>query len=174
MVRRKILLDHKVYFPLRLIGEDFYWHFELWEHLHKVKMLNLNLYAYCHRQGSMTTRKNVFLPYLDYDKVFYYWKEQSKQYSATADAILGYLANVWVNRGYSFYRLSSTDESKALEILSRHADLLDHAITFRGKMTAVTLRIIGLRATVFLLGIYWRLRCRIKGVPYGEKALESC
>lgn len=174
MVRRQILLNNKIYFPLRLIGEDFYWHFELWEHLQTVKMLNLNLYAYCHRQGSMTTRKNVLAPYLDYDKVFYYWKARCQQGNITSGAIMGYLANVWVNRGYSFYKLKENERSKALEILSRHTDLLDHATTSRGKITAVLLRICGLKATVFLLGLYWRMRCRIKGVPSGEKMLNSC
>lgn len=174
MVRRQLLTDHQIYFPLRLIGEDFYWHFKLWEHLHTIKMLNLNLYAYCHRQGSLTTRKNVLAPYLDYDKVFYYWKERCQQGCVTSEAILGYLANVWVNRGYGFYKLRKEDEPKALEILNRHKDLLNYAITIRGKITAVLLHLCGLRATVSLLSIYWRLRCRIKGVPSGEKMLDAC
>lgn len=163
MVRRQLLLDHHVYFPLRLIGEDFYWHFLLWPHLRTVTMLNLNLYAYCHRQGSLTTRKNLLAPYLDYDKSFTYWKAQCRQDSPCAEAIMGYLANVWMNRGYRFYTLNCDEKPKALEILRKHADLLDYALTPKAKRTAKIMHFVGLRATVYLLGMYWRLRSQIKG-----------
>jgi glycosyltransferase involved in cell wall biosynthesis len=163
MVRRQLLLDHQIYFQLRLIGEDFYWHLELWQHLRTVKMLNLNLYAYCHRQGSMTTRKNLLAPYLDYDKLFTYWKERCQQNCPCSEAILGFLANVWINRGYVFYQLKAADKPEAFAILRKHVDLLDHAVTPKAKRTVKLLHLVGLRATVYVLGLYWRLRSRIKG-----------
>ena len=163
MVRRQLLTDYKIYFPLRLIGEDFYWHLELWQHLRTVKMLNLNLYAYCHRQGSMTTRKNLLAPYLDYDKVFTYWKERCQQGCTNAEAILAFLANIWINRGYVFYELKAADKPEAFSILRKHVDLLDHAATPKAKRTVKILHFVGLRATVYLLGLYWRMRSRIKG-----------
>lgn len=163
MVRRQLLTDYKIYFPLRLIGEDFYWHLELWQHLRTVKMLNLNLYAYCHRQGSITTQKKLLAPYLDYDKTFTYWKERCQQGCTNAESILSFLANIWINRGYRFYRLNASDKPKALEILRKHADLLDHAATRKAKRVKKLLHLVGLRITVYLLGLYWRLRSRIKG-----------
>lgn len=163
MVRRQLLTDNKIYFPHRLIGEDFYWHLELWQHLHTVKMLNLNLYAYCHRQGSITTQKKLLAPYLDYDKTFTYWKERCQQGCTNAEAILAFLANVWINRGYRFYRLKGSDRAVALEILRKHSDLLKHAVTPKGKRTRKLLHLFGLKTTVNLLGIYWRLRHLIKG-----------
>ena len=162
MVRRQLLLDHQVYFPLRLIGEDFYWHLELWQQVRAVKLLNLNLYAYCHRQGSITTQKKLLAPYLDYDKTFTYWKERCQQGCINAETILAFLANIWTNRGYRFYRLKGSDKHKALEILRKHADLLDYAVTPKAKRTAKLIHLVGLRPTVFLLGVYWRLRSRVK------------
>ena len=163
MVRRQLLTDNKIYFPHRLIGEDFYWHLELWQHLHTVKMLNLNLYAYCHRQGSITTQKKLLAPYLDYDKTFTYWKGRCQQGCTNAEYILAFLANIWVNRGYRFYRLSASDKPTALDILRRHADLLDHAITPKAQRTAKLIHLVGFRGTFFILGWYWRLRSLIKG-----------
>ncbi len=163
MVRRQLLLDHQIYFPIRLIGEDFYWHFELWQHLRSVKMLNLNLYAYCHRQGSETTRKKLLAPYIDYDKAFTYWKGRCQQGCTNAEAILGFMANIWINRGYRYYTLNNDEKPKALDILRRHTDLLEHATTPRGKRVSKLFRFTGLRITVYLLGIYWRIRSRIKG-----------
>ena len=163
MVRRQLLLDHQIYFPLRLIGEDFYWHMELWQHVKAVKLLNLNLYAYCHREGSITTQKKLLAPYLDYDKTFTYWKERCQKGCTNAESILAYLANIWINRGYRFYRLKTSDRPTALEILRKHADLLDHAATPKAIRTKKLLHLVGLKATVYLLGLYWRLRSRIKG-----------
>ena len=162
MVRRQLLLDHQIYFPPRLIGEDFYWHFELWQHLHHIKMLNLYLYAYCHREGSMTTRKNLIAPYIDYDKSFTYWKERCEQGCNNSTGILGYLANVWVNRGYHYNALNPEDKPLALSFLQKYVDLLRYALTPWTKIIAKAVNILGIKNTAFLLGIYWRLRWVIK------------
>lgn len=163
MVRRQILLDHELYFPLRLMGEDFYWHFCLWQHVHKVKMLNLCLYGYCHREGSITTATVSLRPYRDYGKIFTYWKDQYLLGCVNGEAILAYLANIWINRGYVFYKLKAADKPEAFAILRKHVDLLDHAATPKAKRTVKILHFVGLRATVFLLGLYWRMRSWIKG-----------
>ena len=163
MVRRQLLLNHRVYIPKYPVGEDFCWHFELWQYVRAVKMLNLNLYAYCHRQGSVTTQKNLLVPYMVYDKSFTYWKGRCQQGCSNAEIILAFLANIWINRGYQFYRLKVSDRPVALEILRKHADLLDHAATPKAKRTVKLLHLVGLRTTVYLLGLYWRLRSLIKG-----------
>ena len=156
MVRRQLLLDHRIYFP-HLFCEDFNWHFELWQHLRTVKMLNLSLYAYCHRQGSITTQEKLLVPYIEYDKTFSYWK---RRYSdcTNGEAILAFLANLWINRGYVFYKLKASDRPMALEILRKHADLLDHAATPKAKLTLRLLHLLGLKTTIYLLALYWRLR----------------
>lgn len=158
MVRRQLLLDHQVYFPLRLIGEDFYWHFELWQHLRTVKLINLYLYAYCHRLGSMTTRKNLFVPYLHYDKSFSYWRDRCEQGCNNSKGILAYLANVWVNRGYHYNALNPEDKPQALKFLQKYVDLLDYALTPWSKVVAIFVRVFGIKNTAFFLGIYWRMR----------------
>lgn len=163
MVRRQLLLDHNIYFPPRLIGEDFYWHFELWQHLREVKLLNLYLYAYCHRQGSMTTRKNMYIPYIHYEKSFSYWKERCRQGCTNSDGILAYLANVWVNRGYHYYALDAEDKPKALKFLQKHSDLLDCALTPWTRFVAWVVKTTGVKNSTVFLGIYWRLRNLIKG-----------
>jgi glycosyltransferase involved in cell wall biosynthesis len=163
MVRRQILLDHELYFRLRLMGEDFYWHFCLWQHVHKVKMLNLCLYGYCRREGSITTATVSLRPYRDYGTIFTYWKEQYQLGCVNGEATLAYLANIWINRGYVFYKLKAADKPEAFAILRKHVDLLDHAATPKAKRTVKILHFVGLRATVFLLGLYWRMRSWIKG-----------
>ena len=161
MVRRQLLLDNQVYFPLRLIGEDFYWHFELWQHLRTVKVLNLYLYAYCRREGSMTTRKNIYIPYVHYDKSFSYWIERCQRGCNNSKGILAYLANVWVNRGYHYSALNAEDKPKALEFLNKYSVLLDYALTPWTRFIAKLVSVFGLKKTAVFLGIYWRLRNRV-------------
>ena len=61
------------------------------------------------------------------------------------------------------YKLKAADKPEAFAILRKHVDLLDHAATPKAKRTVKILHFVGLRATVFLLGLYWRMRSWIKG-----------
>ncbi len=162
IVRRQILIDNEIFFPLRIIGEDFFWHMLLWQHVCNVKMANVNLYGYWHRQDNITSAPVAIWSYQEYDKTFTFWKEQQEQGCVNGDIILGYMANIWVNRGYVFYKLNDSDKPFALEILSKHSDLLNYAVTPKAKVTARLLHLIGLRTTVSLLSLYCRLKKRIK------------
>ncbi len=158
VVHRQILIDYEIFFPSYIIGEDFFWHMLLWQHVCNVKMVNVNLYGYWHRQDNITSAPVAIWSYQEYDKIFTYWKEQNQQGCVNGNIILGHLANLWINRGYVFYKLKDSDKSKALEILRKHADLLEYAITTKAKLTAKLYQLLGLRTTVCMLSLYRRLR----------------
>ncbi len=162
VVRRQILIDNEIFFPPRIIGEDFFWHMHLWQHVQNVSMVNVNLYGYWHREGSITTGTISIQPYQDYDKTFTYWKEQHQNGCINGYIILAYMANIWINRGYVFYKLKDSDKPIALEILHRHADLLNYAATPKAKRTAKLYNLLGLKSTIYILSLYWRLRKHIK------------
>lgn len=157
MVRRSILVDHKVFFPSGLISEDVYWDMHLWQYVKAVKFVNINFYGYYHRAASLSTTPSIRVD-RSYDKIFTDWKEQCQKGCMNAKAIRTYMANLWVSRGYSFYKLSKADKPEALSILKKHADLLDYADTPKAKRVRILVRTIGVRPTTVLLGIYWRLR----------------
>ena len=163
LIRKDIIVKNDIYFPLRLIGEDFYWHMHLWQYLTKVKMVNVELYGYYHRPGSITTAAAPIRPYLDYDVTFSYWKEQCQKGCVNSEAILGHLAHIWVNRGCFYYKVNESDKPTAFAILRKHADLLNHAITPKAKRTAILLKTVGLKYTVDILGLYWRIRNLLVG-----------
>ncbi len=162
VVRKKNLIENKVFFPQRKIGEDFFWQMHLWQHVRNVKMANVNLYGYWHRQDSITTAPVSILAYQEYDKTFTYWKEQHQNGCINGYMILAYMANIWINRGYVFYKLKDSDKPIALEILRRHADLLNYAATPKAKRTAKLYSFVGLKTTICILSLYWRLRKHIK------------
>lgn len=161
LVRRDILLNYDIFFPLGMLSEDIYWSMHLWQHLETVRFTNLNLYGYYHREASITTTDSI-RTYHSFDQIFSYWKTQCKEGCKNADAIRAYLANMWVSRGYAYHTLNDVDKQEALCILQKHCDLLTYGISPKSKRTRRMVQAIGEKATVIALGLYWQLRSYIK------------
>lgn len=160
LVRRQILLDHDILFPLGMISEDIFWSMHLWQHVKIVRFTNLNLYGYYHREASITTTGSI-RTYYSYDQIFSYWKAQCEENCVNADAIRAYLANMWVNRGYAYHSLANCDKSEALQILQKHTDFLNYGRSRKSKRIRKMVQYIGVRTTAIMLGWYWRLRSYI-------------
>lgn len=161
LVRRQMLLDQKIFFPMGLHNEDIYWSMLLWQHVKTVRFTNLNLYGYYHRENSITTTINI-RTFHSHDQIFEYWKARCDEGCTNADAIRAYLANMWVSRGYTYHQLADSDKPKALEILQKHRDLLTYCLSPKSKRAQRMVQTIGVKATVIVLGCYWRLRSYIK------------
>lgn len=161
MIRRDILISNEIFFPLGLISEDIYWDMHLWQHVHKVKILNLDFYGYYHREASISSTATIRVD-RSYDKIFTDWKEQCQLGCINAPVIQTYLANLWVSRAYHFYQLQKKDKPEVHSILKRHADLLNYANTPKAKRVAKIVNLTNVRLTTTLLGIYWRLRILYK------------
>lgn len=157
MVRRVVLTEHQIYFPSRLISEDLFWSLHLWQHIQSVKILNLYMYGYYHREGSITTSPSIRV-YHSYDRIFSYWKEQCNGNCVNAQSIRIYLADMWVSRGYNYHKLNDKDKPEALNILKSHVDLLNYANAPKAKRTAKLVQLLGVKQTAKVLGIYWRMR----------------
>lgn len=160
-VRRMVLTENKLFFISGLISEDVFWMLQLWQHAQTVKVVNLNFYGYYHRGASITTSPSIRVA-RSYDTIFTHWSEQCKDGCVNATAILEFMSGLWVNRGYSYYKLQKNDKPEALGVLKRHKDLLNYAATAKSKRVAKMVKVLGVRCTVVILGWYWQLRNRIK------------
>ena len=161
MVRRELLTENDIFFPLGYISEDVYWSLHLWQYVRKVVATNLDFYGYYHHESSITTTPSLRV-YESYDKIFSFWKEQCNSGCQNAAAIRVYLSNLWVSRGYAYYQLRKDDKPRALLILKQHADLLNYANTPKAKRTAKSVHLFGVKWTAMILGLYWRLRTILK------------
>lgn len=161
IIRRQILIDNDVFFPIGIISEDVFWSMKLWQHLQKVKIINLNFYGYQHHEASMTTTVSIRV-YKSYDKIFSYWKTQCDAGCKNANAIRIYMANMWVNRGYGYFNIKSFERPEALQILKKHADLLKYGITPKSRRVRKLVKLFGVKSTVEALGWYWRLRKHVR------------
>jgi raffinose-raffinose alpha-galactotransferase len=162
LVRRQLLIDNDIFFPKGYISEDVFWSLHLWQCVNKVAIVNIDFYGYYHRGSSITTSPSLRV-YESYDKIFSYWKEHCEKGCKNAASIRNYLAEMWTSRGYGYYMLKAVDRPGALNILQRHADLLQYAVTPKSQRADKMAKVLGVRVTVMALGWYWRLRNRIKG-----------
>jgi len=161
MVRRMLLIDNEIYFPKGYISEDVFWSLHLWQCVKTIAILNMDFYAYYHRENSISTSASLRV-YESYDKIFSYWREQCDTGCKNAAAIRIYLADMWVSRGYAYYQLKAEEKPAALAILQRHVDLLQYASTSKSQRVAKLAQLLGVKTTVCLLGWYWQLRNHIK------------
>ena len=160
-VRRSILTENNLFFISGLISEDVFWMLQLWQHVQTVKVVNLNFYGYYHRESSITTSPSIRVV-RSYDTIFTHWSEQCKNNCVNAIAIQEFMSGLWVNMGYSYYKLQKNDKSEALGILKRHKELLNYAATAKSRRVAKMVKVLGVRCTVLILGWYWQLRNLIK------------
>ena len=157
MIRRMMLINHDIFFPVGLYSEDVYWSMHLWQYAHKVNFINLNFYGYHHREGSISSTTTIQV-YDSYDRIFNYWKGECAKGCNNSETILAYLSAMWVNRGYAFNKLPNCDKADALSILERHIDLLNYAHSQKTILARYLVKFFGVKNTAILLGWYWHWR----------------
>ena len=161
LVRRRLLLDYDIFFPLGILSEDVFWSTQLWQHAETVRFTNMNLYGYYHREASTTTTPTIRY-YQSYDQIFTYWKAQCDAGCKNSRAIRIYMANLWVSRGYAYHTLADIDKPEALSILKKHSDVLEYSSTTKSKRVRKLVQFMGIKSTVIILGWYWQLRSFVK------------
>lgn len=161
LIRRQLLIEHQIEFPVGIVSEDLFWSLSLWQHIHKVDVANIPLYGYQHRVGSITS--NYTLHHVkSCDYIFTEWKQRCEAGCQNADIILRYLSDQWVSSAYHWGQLPKSDRIHAASMLGRHSDLLQHANSRKARITHLLYRLSGCRMTLTLCSLYWKLRARIK------------
>ena len=160
LIRRQILIDNNIYFPCGIISEDVFWTMHLWQHVTSARFTNLDLYGYHHREGSIKKKTSIRV-FQSYNFIFTYWKNQCAAGCKNAETILAYMANMWVSRGYDFLHLAKSDKQEAINILKKHTDLLNWGFSPKSKRTKKPIKLLGVKTTVIILGLYWHMRSHI-------------
>ena len=161
LIRRQLLIERQIEFPVGIVSEDLFWSLSLWQHIHKVDVANIPLYGYQHRVGSITS--NYTLHHVkSCDYIFTEWKQRCEAGCRNADIILRYLSDQWVSSAYHWGQLPKSDRTHAASLLGQHSDLLQHANSRKARITHLLYRLSGCRMTLTLCSLYWKLRARIK------------
>jgi hypothetical protein len=167
LIRRELLESHQLYFEKGLLSEDVDWSLRLWKHVSKVRAINLPLYGYQHREGSITTTytirnlrsyEHIFAKFVQLynervvnDTTELYWK-----------TVMGYLAQMYVSCLYAYGQITCKDKQDARCILQQYVLLLNYSISVKSYRVVKFKRVIGLRMTIWLFALYGKIRRILK------------
>ena len=167
LVRRNLLEQHQIYFEKGLLSEDVDWSLRLWRHVSKVRAINLPLYGYQHREGSISTTYTI-RNLCSYEHIFAKFVKQYNERVVDAatelywQTVMGYLAQMYTSCLYAYGQIAFKDKSEAYAILKRYATLLEHSISIKSERVVLLKRYIGLRLTVWVFALYGRIRKMLK------------
>lgn len=161
LLRRDYIISNRLYFEIGLLSEDVDWSLRLWHRVNMVCAVNIPMYGYKHRSGSITTTYTL-RNLQSYDAIFLkfgakYHEEvgQDSDYWKTA---LGYLAQMYTSCLYAYGQIQRKDRKRALEILKNHVWLLDYSISRKSNRVVRIKRYIGLSGAVFVFSVYGKMK----------------
>ena len=163
VIRRDLLEEHQLYFEKGLLSEDVDWSLRLWRYVSKVRAINLPLYGYQHREGSISTTytirnlrsyEYIFAKFVKLyqervadDATELYWK-----------TVMGYLAQMYTSCLYAYGQIDRKDKKEACAILLQYASLLNHTISAKSNRVLKLKRVVGLRMTIRVFALYGKIR----------------
>ena len=167
LIRRDLLEQNQIYFEKGLLSEDVDWSLRLWKHVSKVRAMNLPLYGYQHREGSISTTYTI-RNLRSYERIFakvvqlYNDRLVDAHTELYWQTVMGYLAQMYTNCLYNYGQLSIQERKDNYYILKDYVLLLNHSISIKSHRVVKLKRWIGLRLTVWVFMQYGNIRRKLK------------
>lgn len=163
LIRRDLLEQYQIYFEKGLLSEDVDWSLRLWRHVGKVRAINLPLYGYQHREGSISTTYTIFnLRSYEYmfAKFVKLYNERVVDNSTELywKTVMGYLAQMYTSCLYAYGQIARKDKKEARSILQQYVQLLHHSLSIKSERVLKIKRMIGLPATIGLFALYGKIK----------------
>lgn len=166
IIQRELLEQNQIYFEKGLLSEDVDWSLHLWRYVSKVRAINLPLYGYQHREGSISTTYTI-RNLRSYEHIFAkfvrLYEERVKDAATECywRTTMGYLAQMYTNCLYNFGQLSSEERKIGYTMLHQYESLLMHSISVKSDRVAKLKQILGLRMTVWVFALYGKIRRKL-------------
>lgn len=192
LVSRHFLIGHNLLFEKGLLSEDVDWSLRLWKQVSSVRACNIPMYAYKHREGSITTTYTL-RNLQSYATIFSTFRDRyeqetlgihgsqitqatgvtktTKSTETTKDmpaspaywrTALGYLAQMYTSCLYAYNQIPTADRRQARTILQEHVWLLEHSISKKSNRVVWLQKILGLRLTIGVFALYGSLKRAIR------------
>ena len=163
VIRHDLLEEHQIYFEKGLLSEDVDWSLRLWRYVNKVRAINLPLYGYQHRDGSISTTYTI-RNLRSYEHIFAkfvrLYEERVKDAATECywRTTMGYLAQMYTSCLYAYGQIGHKDKKEAYAILLQYASLLNHTISAKSNRVVKLKRVVGLRMTIWVFALYGKIR----------------
>lgn len=167
LVRRNLLEQNQIYFEKGLLSEDVDWSLRLWQYVENVRAVNLPMYGYQHREGSISTTYTI-RNLRSYEHIFAKFVQlyNERVIDATIElywkTTMGYLAQMYTNCLYNYGQLSIQERKDNYYILKNYVLLLNHSISIKSNRVVALKRWIGLRLTIWVFMHYGNIRRKLK------------
>ena len=167
LIRRDLLEQHQLCFEKGLLSEDVDWSLRLWQYVSKVRAINLPLYGYQHREGSISTTYTI-RNLRSYEHIFAKFVQLYKErvVEATTElywqTVMGYLAQMYTSCLYAYGQICRKDKKEAHAILLHYVPLLSHSISAKSNRVIKCKRVLGLHMTVWVFALYGKIRKILK------------
>ena len=166
LIRRELLEQNQLYFEEGLLSEDVDWSLRLWRHVSKVRAINLPLYGYQHREGSISTTYTI-RNLRSYEHIFAKFVQLYKERVVEAAAelywqtVMGYLAQMYTSCIYAYGQISSANRNEAKNILTKYVQLLDYSVSIKSDRVVLVERLIGMQSTILFFALYGWLKRKV-------------
>ena len=166
LIRRELLEQYQIYFEKGLLSEDVDWSLRLWRHVSKVRAINLPLYGYQHREGSISTTYTI-RNLRSYEHIFAKFVQLYKERVVEAAAelywqmVMGYLAQMYTSCIYAYGQISSANRNEAKNILTKYVQLLDYSVSIKSDRVVLVERLIGMQSTILFFALYGWLKRKV-------------
>lgn len=157
LLRRDMLIDNHLQFPVGYISEDVDFSCKLWQIAQSVDVLNLDMYGYHHRTNSISTSYSI-RSLRSYDKMFTHWKVEIVNECINHYAIGAFMANLYVSCCYSYLSVAWKDRSEAKQILLQHQELLNYAASKKSLRMKNVVNRVGIRIGIGIFATYGWLK----------------
>ena len=166
LIRRELLEKHQLYFEKGLLSEDVDWSLRLWRHVEHVRAINLPMYGYQHREGSITTTYTI-RNLRSYEHIFakfvaLYQHKENGDGLLYWKTVMGYLAQMYTNCLYNYGQLTRSERKECYSVLRDYAILLDHSISIKSDRVVVVKKCLGLCLSICLFTLYGNIRRKLK------------
>lgn len=163
LIRRELLEKRQLYFEKGLLSEDVDWSLRLWQYVENVRAVNLPMYGYQHREGSISTTYTI-RNLRSYEHIFAKFLNlyQERVVNAATECYwrttMGYLAQMYTSCLYAYGQIDRKDKKEAYAILLQYASLLNHTISAKSNRVVKLKRVVGLRMTIWVFALYGKIR----------------
>lgn len=153
IIKRSVLVENNINFVKGLRNEDIDWSIQLWRVVENVKATNIYGYIYRHRSNSITTTLSID-DINSYNYMFDKWCKVLDEKKKSDIIFLQYLAFIFPTIVYHYYFIPRKDRIDAYHKIRIMSNMLRYASTPKAIRVARCIRIIGLRMTTILFGLY--------------------
>ena len=157
ILRRKVLIDNNITFPVGYISEDVDFSCRLWQKAQVIDALNLDMYGYHHRENSISASYSI-RTLQSYDKMFTDWEAQVKKNCVNHYAIGAFMANLYVSCCYNYFSIPKPDREQGWQILLGHHSVLRYGASRKSLRMKKVVGLIGIKPAILIFATYGKLK----------------